>query len=62
MKFLVLGGGAQGRVIAVELARALPNAAVTVADLRDPGLGGWPNLRWQEADLADHVRLEWVDG
>ena len=57
MKILVLGGGAQGRVIAIDLARALPASSITVADLRDPGLGGVANLRWAEADLADTASL-----
>jgi saccharopine dehydrogenase-like NADP-dependent oxidoreductase len=57
MKMLVLGGGAQGRVIASDLARSLPGAEVTVADLRDPGVSGAPNLRWQEADLSDPRRV-----
>jgi saccharopine dehydrogenase-like NADP-dependent oxidoreductase len=57
MKLLVLGGGAQGRVIATDLATALPHARVTVADLRDPQLGGPGNLRWREADLADAAAL-----
>jgi lysine 6-dehydrogenase len=52
MKLLVLGGGAQGRVIGVDLARALPAAAVTVADVKRPELGALPNLTWVEADLS----------
>jgi saccharopine dehydrogenase-like NADP-dependent oxidoreductase len=56
-RLLVLGGGAQGRVIATDLASALPRATVTVADLRDPGLAGHGNLRWREADLADASAL-----
>ena len=52
MKILVLGGGQQGRVIAGDLAAALPDAAVTVADLKDPGLPA-ANVRWQAADLSD---------
>ena len=34
MKIVVLGGGAQGRVIASDLARALPQDSITVADIR----------------------------
>ena len=49
---LVLGGGAQGRVIAADLARSLPASTVTVADLREPPLPALPNLRWVEADLG----------
>lgn len=52
MKIVVLGGGAQGRVIAADLARHRPQDAITVADLRDPAIAGFANLRWQEADLA----------
>src|SRR5213595_1367575 len=47
MKLLVLGGGAQGRVIAADLARALPRDQVTVADLHRPQLPGLDNLEWQ---------------
>jgi lysine 6-dehydrogenase len=53
VKLLVLGGGAQGRVIAADLARALPSATVTVADLRAPSLPSLPNLSWLEADASD---------
>ena len=53
MKILVLGGGAQGRVIARDLARSLRDAQVTVADLTAPALPALPNLEWVEADLAD---------
>ena len=53
MKILVLGGGQQGRVIAVDLAQTLTNAHVDVADLRLPALPARGNLRWIEADLAD---------
>jgi len=52
MKILVLGGGQQGRVIAGDLARSLPDATITVADVRDPALPAAPNLRWIEADLS----------
>ena len=57
MKILVLGGGAQGRVIAAELARALPNSAIGVADVREPVLPDLANLRWLEADLSDHAAV-----
>jgi len=57
MRIVVLGGGAQGRVIASDLARSLKGAQVTVADLREPPLGGLPNLRWEAADLADATAL-----
>jgi saccharopine dehydrogenase-like NADP-dependent oxidoreductase len=52
MKLLVLGGGAQGRVIGADLARSLPAALVTVADLKAPALPALPNLVWVEADLS----------
>jgi saccharopine dehydrogenase-like NADP-dependent oxidoreductase len=53
MKILVLGGGAQGRVIAADLARARPGDQITVADLRAPRLPTLPNLGWLEIDLAE---------
>ena len=52
MNILVLGGGAQGRVIATDLATRLPQALVTVADVRDPRLQPSPNLAWREADCS----------
>jgi saccharopine dehydrogenase-like NADP-dependent oxidoreductase len=52
MNILVLGGGQQGRVLSADLARALPAATITVADVREPALPEMPNLRWLEADLA----------
>ncbi len=52
MNILVLGGGQQGRVLAADLARSLPAAKITVADVREPDLPGLPNLRWIEADLS----------
>jgi len=52
MKILVLGGGAQGKVIAADLAAALPQAAIDVADIRRPSLPDRPNLRWREADCS----------
>src|SRR5438034_6371455 len=53
MKILVLGGGAQGRVIAADLARSLPDASIHVADVREPALPTLPNLEWIEADCSD---------
>jgi len=53
MKILVLGGGAQGRVIADDLAVALPEAAVTVLDREPPALPSRPNLRFLAGDAAD---------
>jgi saccharopine dehydrogenase-like NADP-dependent oxidoreductase len=53
MNILVLGGGAQGRVIASDLARVFAQARVTVADLHAPELPALPNLEWIEADLSD---------
>jgi lysine 6-dehydrogenase len=57
MNILVLGGGQQGRVIAGDLARSLPQSRVDVADVRSPRLAALPNLRWVEADLGDPVAL-----
>src|SRR5580765_5149507 len=57
MKILVLGGGAQGRVIAADLARALEGAQVSVADVRRPSLPALPNLAWLEADLSDATAI-----
>jgi saccharopine dehydrogenase-like NADP-dependent oxidoreductase len=57
MKILVLGGGAQGRVIARDLARSLRDAQVTVADLTQPTLPVLPNLDWIEADLSDRATM-----
>jgi saccharopine dehydrogenase-like NADP-dependent oxidoreductase len=57
MKILVLGGGQQGRVIAVDLAYKVTNTHVDVADVREPSLPERNNLRWVEADLADHEAL-----
>jgi len=51
VKVVVLGGGAQGRVIAADLARQL-DATVTVADVRRPELPALPNLGSVEADLS----------
>ena len=52
MNLLVLGGGAQGRVIATDLATRLPQARVTVADVRDPQLQPLSNLSWIRADCS----------
>ena len=57
MRILVLGGGAQGRVIAGDLARSLPAARVTVADLRPPALPALDNLAAVAADLSDRATL-----
>ena len=54
---IVLGGGAQGRVIAADLASAHPTTRITVADLRRPKLPELANLNWIEADLADSATL-----
>jgi saccharopine dehydrogenase-like NADP-dependent oxidoreductase len=53
MNILVLGGGQQGRVIAADLARSLPQARITVADVREPKLAPHSNLRWLSADCSD---------
>ena len=53
MNIVVLGGGQQGRVIASDLARSLPEARVDVADIAQPRLPEAGNLRWVEADCAD---------
>ena len=54
---VVLGGGAQGRVIATDLATAHPTSRITVADVRRPKLPELPNLKWVEADCADSETL-----
>lgn len=53
MKILVLGGGQQGKVIAGDLAAALPGHAVTVADVARRALPAHANLAFLEADLSD---------
>lgn len=53
MNILVLGGGAQGRVIARDLARSMRDAQVVVADVTQPALPALPNLDWVETDLSD---------
>ena len=53
MKILVLGGGSQGTVIARDLASALPDYSVAVADISKPTLPALPNLEWVETDLSD---------
>ena len=57
MHILVLGGGQQGRVIATDLARALPRSRVTVADLKRPALAVLGNLDWTEFDAGDATAL-----
>jgi saccharopine dehydrogenase-like NADP-dependent oxidoreductase len=52
MKILVLGGGAQGRVIAADLARSMPDATIRVGDSRAPDLEDLPNLKWLQVDLG----------
>src|SRR5262245_26458219 len=54
MKILVLGGGAQGRVIAADLARSLPHE-VSVADVRKPSVPA--SVKWVEADASDRDAL-----
>lgn len=53
MNIVVLGGGQQGRVIASDLARTLPEARIDVADVREPRLPAAGNLRWVEADCSE---------
>src|SRR5689334_12857434 len=55
MKIVVLGGGAQGRVIATDLARSLPADQVTVADVRRPDLPA--GVGYVEADASDKAAL-----
>jgi saccharopine dehydrogenase-like NADP-dependent oxidoreductase len=57
MRILVLGGGAQGRVIAGDLATALPRAQITVADLRHTTPAEAGNLKTLEADLSDRATV-----
>jgi saccharopine dehydrogenase-like NADP-dependent oxidoreductase len=57
MHIVVLGGGAQGRVIAADLAASLPDSRVTVADLHAPDLPPRHNLRWLEADLSSRESI-----
>jgi saccharopine dehydrogenase-like NADP-dependent oxidoreductase len=52
---LILGCGAQGRVIAADLARSRTRDRITVADLCRPELPKWPNLYWVEADCSDRA-------
>ena len=51
MNILVLGGGAQGRVIATDVATRLPRARVTVADVRDPSSRRCPTSSWTRGGL-----------
>jgi len=53
IKILVLGGGAQGRVISADLARSLPAAEVRVLDVVRPALADLPNLAWIEGDASE---------
>jgi saccharopine dehydrogenase-like NADP-dependent oxidoreductase len=53
MNIVILGGGQQGRVIATDLARALPEARIEVADIRRPALPALDNLSWVEADCSE---------
>ena len=55
---LVLGGGAQGRVIASDLSASLPDALVRVADRVAPSLPARDNLSWVEADASQPAALE----
>ena len=57
MRIVVLGGGAQGSVIASDLAKSLPQARVEVADVRQPSLPALDNLRFREADAGDVTSL-----
>ncbi len=57
MRILVLGGGAQGRVVAGDLARSLPAAGIAVLDRARPRLPALPNLSWVEGDAADPEAL-----
>ena len=53
MNILVMGGGQQGRVLAEDLARSLPQARITVGDVREPVFSAeLPNLRWREIDMS----------
>lgn len=52
MNIAILGGGAQGRVIAADLAASLPDARIVVADLTRPALPPRHNLKWLELDLS----------
>jgi saccharopine dehydrogenase-like NADP-dependent oxidoreductase len=52
LRIVVLGGGAQGSVIASDLAKSLPQARVEVADVRRPRLPALENLTWREADVG----------
>ncbi len=57
MHIVILGGGAQGRVIGADLAASLPDARVTVADLRRPELPPRHNLKWLECDLSSREAI-----
>lgn len=57
MNIVILGGGAQGRVIAADLAASLPDAKILVADLHRPELPPRHNLRWMEFDLSSREAI-----
>jgi saccharopine dehydrogenase-like NADP-dependent oxidoreductase len=57
MHIVILGGGAQGRVIAADLAASLPDARVVVADLNRPELPPRHNLKWMECDLSSREAI-----
>jgi len=56
-RILVLGGGAQGRVIAGDIAASLPDAQVAVADVRRPTLPPRQNLEWIEVDCSNRETI-----
>jgi len=53
VRIVVLGGGAQGSVIASDLSSSLPQATIDVADVRKPSLPARGNLKWREADAGN---------
>jgi saccharopine dehydrogenase-like NADP-dependent oxidoreductase len=53
VRIVVLGGGAQGSVIASDLAKSLPRTQIEVADVRRPRLPQLGNLTWREADAGN---------
>jgi saccharopine dehydrogenase-like NADP-dependent oxidoreductase len=57
MNIVILGGGAQGRVIGADLAASLPDARITVADIRRPDLPPRHNLKWLECDLSSRESI-----
>ncbi len=52
MNILVLGGGQQGKVVATDLARSLPQSHITVADIGTVSTAPLPNLKSVQADLG----------